>query len=80
MVVLHSEALRYISKLLGKLRLPGRLPVLLSVPGVLAAHTIEVWVFAASYFLQVHAFNMGTLIGSDGTFWDCVYFSFVTYT
>ena len=79
-VVIHYEALRYISRMLTRLRLPGRLPVLVSVPAVLAAHALEVWVFALSYHLQLRHFAMGELVGADGTFLDCVYFSFVTYT
>lgn len=79
-VVLHYEALRYLSNLLMKLNLPGRLPVLLSVPGVLVAHAAEVWIFAFAYYIQLTMFDNGTLVGADGTLLDCAYFSFSTYT
>ena len=79
-ILIHYEALRYISQALSRIKLPGRLPVLLSVPAVLTAHAAEIWLFGAAYYVQIYVFELGTLLGSEGTFMDCVYFSFVTYT
>src|SRR5471030_2360204 len=46
-----------------------------------AGHATEVWCFALVYYLMARSGEWGTLIGSfDGSFMDCVYFSFTTYT
>jgi hypothetical protein len=47
----------------------------------LTAHAVEVWMFAASFFLMHKAEGWGQLTGNfDGSFFDCVYFSFTTFT
>ena len=79
-IVIHYEALRAISRLLTRIRLPGRLPVLLCVPAVLTAHVLEIWVFGAAFYVQIYGFELGSLVGTPGSLLDCVYFSFVTYT
>ena len=79
-VLVHYEALRSISSLLNRLNLPGRLPVLLSVPAVLTAHALEIWIFGIAFFIQTEMMSLGNLVGAEGTLLDCVYFSFATYT
>ncbi len=49
--------------------------------GALAAHALEVWVFALSYFWMHHAQGWGHFEGNfKGTLLDCAYFSFTTFT
>ncbi|MNF56517.1 Ion channel [compost metagenome] len=53
----------------------------MGVFGALVAHAIEVWCFALAYYLMVRSGDWGVLQGNfDGSFLDCVYFSFTTYT
>lgn len=49
--------------------------------GALIAHSVEVWVFAAGYYFQLKNPAFGTMTGEfDGSFWDCVYFSYTTFS
>lgn len=80
-VMIHYEFLRRITLLLPKLRIRHRLRILLGVFLTLTAHSLEVWIFAGSFYLMHHAEGWGTLLGNfNGTMLDCVYFSFTTYT
>jgi hypothetical protein len=46
-----------------------------------AAHTIEVWIFAGSYYLLADHFALGRVAGEQQIdFPDLVYFSVVTYS
>jgi hypothetical protein len=55
--------------------------MVVGVFGALMAHAVEVWCFALAYYLMIRAGQWGSLQGSfDGSFMDCVYFSFTTYT
>jgi hypothetical protein len=45
------------------------------------AHTLEVWIFAITYFLLANHFGLGSFHGDfDGSLHDHLYFSSVTYT
>lgn len=80
-VVIHYEFLFRLSELLRKVKIRHRPRVLLGVGGALVAHAVEVWLFAAVYYLMHHAQGWGKLTGSfDGSLMDCVYFSFTTFT
>ena len=80
-VSIHYEALRILSISLPKLPVSNRLKVLFAVFGCLVAHTAEVWFFAFALYLQILQGDFGYLQGNvDGTFFDCVYFSFTSYT
>ncbi|MES2384309.1 MAG: potassium channel family protein [Pseudomonadota bacterium] len=80
-VVIHYEFLFRLSLLLRRVNIKHRLRVLLGVCGALLAHAVEVWLFAAVYYLMHHAEGWGTLTGNfDGSLMDCVYFSFTTFT
>lgn len=80
-VLVHYESLRRMNDLLPALPVASRLRVVFAVFGSLIAHAIEVWIFAAAIFWYVNIAALGELIGNfDGTFLDCVYFSFINYT
>jgi len=80
-VVIHYECLLRLNDWLPRLKLWSRFRIVIGVFGALAAHALEVWCFALAYYLMANAKGWGTLSGNfDGTFMDCVYFSFTTYT
>lgn len=55
--------------------------MVIGVLGALLAHAIEVWCFALTYYLMTRDGEWGNLSGQfNGSFMDCVYFSFTTYT
>lgn len=80
-VVIHYECLLRLNDWLPRLKLWSRFRIVIGVLGALVAHALEVWCFALVYYLMASAEGWGTLSGNfDGTFMDCVYFSFTTYT
>src|SRR5216117_3220306 len=81
-ILVHYEVLRLTSAVIPELdRIKPRGRVVLVVFACFAAHTIEVWLFAAAYYLFVEAFGFGGFGGThQGTIVDYVYFSAVTYT
>ena len=80
-VTVHYEGLALMSRYLDSLKMQDRPRILLLINGVLCLHTIEIGIFAAGYYLLLLFPVFGELIGLDGlTFWDCVYFSTVSYT
>lgn len=80
-VLVHFECLYYLTRLLPRLRIHYRYRILVGVFGALAAHTVEVWIFALAYYVQHHAAAWGQLEGRfNGSLLECVYFSFTVYT
>lgn len=80
-VVIHYEFLFRLTRWLPRVRIRHRFRVLLGVGGALVAHAVEVWLFAAAYYLMHHAEGWGHLTGNfNGSYMDCVYFSFTTFT
>lgn len=80
-VLLHYDALYWLSNFLPKLRIKYRFRIVLGVFGALTAHAMEVWLFGIIYYFIHHSPHLGILEGSfDGSLLDCVYFSFTTYT
>lgn len=80
-VLIHHEALLRLSGLLSQMRQSHRFRLIAAVFGVLLAHTVEVWIFAAAYFFMHHTDGWGQLTGNfSGSFLDSVYFSFTTFT
>lgn len=80
-VLVHYEALRLISdQLIPRLRLHPRHKMVYVILAVFLAHTVEVWLFAACFQLMVET-GVGRFHGSlDGSFFDYLYFSVVSYT
>ena len=80
-VTIHYEFLFRITLLMPMLKIRHRLRIVLGVFLALAAHAVEVWVFALAYFQMNRSDEWGGLRGNfDGSLLDCVYFSFTTYT
>ena len=80
-VVIHYEALFYLTNLQPRLQVRHRARIVISVFGALVAHALEVWIFAFAYFFMHHADGWGYFEGNfDGSLMDCAYFSFTTYT
>lgn len=80
-VLIHHEVLVHLGWLLAKMGNHHHFRLIVAVLGVLAAHALEVWIFASVYFAMHHAVGWGLLVGNfDGTLLDCVYFSFSTFT
>lgn len=80
-VLIHYECLLRLNDWLPKLKNWSRFRIVAGVFGGLLAHAIEVWCFAVVYFLMSRSGEWGRLTGSfDGSYMDCVYFSFTTYT
>ncbi|WP_367253440.1 potassium channel family protein [Pseudomonas sp. stari2] len=80
-VVIHYECLLRLNDFLPRLKMWRRFRIVVGVFGSLLAHAVEVWAFALAYYLMAHSGQWGYLTGNfDGTFMDCVYFSFTTYT
>jgi hypothetical protein len=80
-VLLHYEVLIRLSGLLAKMRQSRRFRLIAAVFGILAAHTLQVWIFASFFYFMHHAEGWGQLVGNfSGSILDCVYFSFTTFT
>ncbi len=83
-ILLHYEVLFQLDKYLPKVaHIAPRFKVLLGVGVIFIAHVLEIWIFALGYFATLQFPLMGTLVGEvsgHGTFLDCVYLSFITYT
>lgn len=80
-VMIHYEFLFQMTRLMPKLRLKHRFIIAIGVLFSLLAHTIEIWVFGVAYYLMNQAAGWGYFEGNfTGTLFDCVYFSFTTFT
>ncbi len=80
-VLVHYEALLRLMALMRLLRIRPRTRIAVGVLGALAAHVIEIFIFALGYYLLIHVQRVGELTGSLTEPWrDCVYFSFSVYS
>ena len=83
-ILIHYEALYHLAKHLPHLKkIAPRYRVLLGVCVIFVCHVIEIWIFALGYYGTPKINGMGSLVGNisgNGTFMDCVYLSFVTFT
>lgn len=81
-VIIHYEFLFRVSLLIPKMRsIKHRFRIVIGVFTALVAHALEIWIFAAAYYLMSHANDWGRLTGNyDGSLLDCGYFSFTVYT
>ena len=80
-VLIHYECLYRLSTLIPKMKIKHRFRIVISVFGALVAHSIEIWLFSLAYYLIPQFQNWGYLEGNfDGSFMDCVYFSYTTFT
>ena len=73
-VMLHYEFLHQTTLMMPRLQIRHRFRIVLGVLMALAAHAVELWIFAFSYYLMHHAEGWGHLEGSfDESLLDCVY-------
>lgn len=80
-VLIHYEALNFLSIVIPKLAFKHRIRVLFGLFGALFAHITEIWLFAFAYYLKIRSGYFGTLKGHfDNSLMDCSYFSFTSYT
>jgi hypothetical protein len=80
-VIIHYEFLHQITLLMPKMQIRHRFRIVMGVFVALTAHAAEVWIFAYSFFLMHKSEGWGYLVGNfNGTFMDCVYYSFTTFT
>lgn len=80
-VMIHYEMLYQVTLLMPRLKVRHRFRIVVGVLGALVAHAIEVWMFGVTYLAMHHSRSWGHLQGNfEETIWDCVYFSFTTYT
>jgi hypothetical protein len=80
-LIVHYEALRLASSILPSLPVPLRMRVIFVVFAAFLAHTIEVWLYAAAFYVFIEVLGLGSFCGIHMGLWhDYVYFSAVTYT
>jgi len=80
-VMIHYEFLYRLTTYLPSMRMKHRFRIVLGVFSALIAHAIEVWVFAIAYYYMNRSEDWGYFGGNfNGSIWDCVYFSFTTFT
>lgn len=80
-IVLHYEALERFNGWLPRLKLPARMRVLVLIVGLLAVHTLEIWIFGAVLFEIAQVPALGRVAGvNELQLLDAVYLSTVTFT
>jgi hypothetical protein len=80
-VIIHYEALHWLTRYLPRIPVVHRARIAIGVLGALVAHAVEVWIFALAYYLLTTRFGWGSLGGNfDGTILDCVYFSLTVFS
>ncbi len=80
-VLIHFEALNILTVMLPGLHLKPRFRIIYLMLGLLLAHTIEMFIFAAGYFFMTTSSGFGHLQGKfSNSILDLVYFSMQHYT
>ena len=80
-ILVHYEFLRITSAHLSELPIPPHARIMVVVGTAFAAHTLEVWLYGAAYWLLVLQLGFAGFGGQAvAGFEDCLYFSAVTYT
>ncbi|WP_292928923.1 potassium channel family protein [Nitrosomonas sp.] len=79
-VVLHYEALRFLSRTVG-IHMHKRIGVLVVMLGLLVAHVLEILIFALGYLVMQYGLGLGHITGmTEDNLFDFIYFSSVVYT
>ncbi|MEM7305350.1 MAG: potassium channel family protein [Planctomycetota bacterium] len=80
-VLFHYEVMSITSARLPAVRLRRRARIVALMLALMAAHMVEVWIFAGAFWVLSHWPSTGVLVGpSDGGVFDCVYFSVTAFT
>jgi hypothetical protein len=80
-VFLHYEALHLVAVTMPKVHIHHRPKMLMVIAAAIAAHMVEIVIFALLYYVLEYWFGLGTLEGdTDGHLWDFIYFSSTCYT
>jgi Ion channel len=80
-VVLHYEALSWLTGLLKRISLSPRRHILVLIFAILFFHIVEIWIFGAGYFYLISSEGHGSLLASQAvSFLDCIYYSAVCFT
>lgn len=80
-VLIHYEFLYRITRLIPKMTIRHRFRIVIGVLSAIIAHTIEIILFAAAYYFIHQTGEFGYLSGNfNGSFQDCVYYSFTSFT
>lgn len=79
-ILIHYEALRLVHRWHDHPILGIRLKVVSGVFFLFAAHSLEIWLFAATIYMAKHVLALGDLTGTfEETWLDYLYISVVTY-
>ena len=80
-VLIHYEFLYRFTRYIPKMKIRHRFRIVTGVLSAIVAHTIEIFIFAITYYYLNQAGHWGHLSGNfDGSLLDCVYYSFTTFT
>jgi hypothetical protein len=80
-VLIHYELLSILDRMTPTLSIPVRSRMLLVIAAVLAAHLVEISLYAGAFFIMQHHLGLGSIEGAmDGSALDFFYFSVTTYT
>ena len=80
-VLVHYEALSWLSGVLPRLHVQRRPRVLLLIFAILLVHSVEIFLFALAYFFLLQDPAYGALVGiGELTLIDCGYYSAVVFT
>ena len=80
-VLIHYEALSWLSHRLSRPSVHRRRKVLYAIFGVLTTHVLEIWLFGFAYWLSLLHASAGSVAGLEGNgLLDLVYLSAVTFT
>ncbi len=80
-VLVHYEALSWLSGALPRLHVQRRPRVLLLIFAILFVHSVEIFLFALAYFFLLQDPAYGALVGiGELTLIDCGYYSAVVFT
>jgi hypothetical protein len=80
-VVLHYEALGFLTTLLKRIHLRPRPRILILIFAVLSVHVVEIWLFGLGFYFLTSGAGHGVLVATHAiSFLDNVYFSAVCFT
>jgi hypothetical protein len=78
-VTVHYEMLVQLERLSRSLR-RHRWMILVVMHGLLVAHVIEIWLFGFAYFAAERWLELGSILPSNGDWFEHIYYSAIVYT